>query len=170
VVNMFRNTPTQREFIGEHEGPNGRLLYLARPIKAVESCLECHSAPNAAPTAMVNVYGGDNGFGWKLNEIVGAQIVSVPLSVPRALARRALARFTLWLAGFLLVTLALVNAALFVMVIRPLAGISAVANELGKGNLNVSPVLVTGRDEISALADSLNRIIRLIRAIKLLGQ
>jgi HAMP domain-containing protein len=86
------------------------------------------------------------------------------------LARRALARFTLWLAGFLLVTLALVNAALFVMVIRPLAGISAVANELGKGNLNVSPVLVTGRDEISALADSLNRIIRLIRAIKLLGQ
>ena len=170
VVHMFRNTPSQREFIGEHEGPNGRFLYLARPIKAVESCLECHSAPNAAPAAMVNVYGGDNGFGWKLNEIVGAQIVSVPLSVPRALARSALVRFTLWLAGFLLVTLALVNAALFVMVIRPLAGISAAANELGKGNLNVSPLPVTGRDEISTLADSLNRINRLVRAIKLLGQ
>lgn len=170
VVNMFRNTPAQPEYIGEHEGANGRLLYLARPIKAVESCLECHSAPSEAPAAMVNVYGIDNGFGWKLHEIVGAQIVSVPLSVPQALARRALTRFTLWLGGFLLVTLAALNAALFLTVIRPLAGVSAAANELSKGNLNVPEVPVKGRDEISDLAGSLNRINRLVRAIKSLGQ
>ncbi|HUE22573.1 MAG TPA: DUF3365 domain-containing protein [Bryobacteraceae bacterium] len=170
VVNMFRNTPAQREFIGEHEAPNGRLLYLTRPIKAVESCLECHSAPSSAPAAMVNVYGSGNGFGWRLNEIVGAQIVSVPLSVPQALARRALGRFMLWLAGFLLGTLVLLNAALFLTVIRPLARISAVATELSKGNLSVAEVPVTGRDEISKLADSLNRINRLVKALKLLGQ
>jgi HAMP domain-containing protein len=170
VVNIFRDTKSRQELIGEHEGPNGRLLYLARPIKAVESCLECHSAPGAAPAAMVNVYGNDNGFGWKLDEIVGAQIVSVPLSVPRALARDALARFMLWLAAFLVATLILVNAALFLTVIRPLAAISALASGLSKGNLNVSEVRVTGRDEISGLADSLNRINRLVRAMKLLGQ
>jgi protein-histidine pros-kinase len=119
---------------------------------------------------MVNVYGSGNGFGWRLNEIVGAQIVSVPLSVPQALARRALGRFMLWLAGFLLGTLVLLNAALFLTVIRPLARISAVATELSKGNLSVAEVPVTGRDEISKLADSLNRINRLVKALKLLGQ
>lgn len=170
VVNMFRSAPPLREFIGEHAGPNGRLLYLARPIRAVETCLECHSDPSAAPAAMVSVYGSDNGFGWKLGEIVGAQIVSVPLSVPQALAKRALGRFALWLGGFLLVTVALLNATLFLTVIRPLARVSAAANEMSKGNLTVSEVPVTGRDEISELAGSLNRINRLVRAMKLLGQ
>jgi protein-histidine pros-kinase len=119
---------------------------------------------------MVNVYGSDNGFGWQLSEIVGAQIVTVPLALAQAMAWRALLRFTWWLAGFLLVTLVLLNVALCLTVIRPLAGIAAAANELGKGNLDISEVTVTGRDEISGLADSLNRINRLVKALKLLGQ
>ena len=30
---------------------------------------------------MIDIYGPDNGFGWNLNEIIGAQIVTVPLQV-----------------------------------------------------------------------------------------
>jgi protein-histidine pros-kinase len=37
---------------------------------------------------MVAAYGRQNGFGWKLNEVVGAQIVTVPLSVPLARAQQ----------------------------------------------------------------------------------
>jgi hypothetical protein len=37
--------------------------------------------PAAAPPAMLIQYGSMNGFGWKLGEIVGAQIVSVPATV-----------------------------------------------------------------------------------------
>jgi protein-histidine pros-kinase len=37
---------------------------------------------------MIAIYGTNNGFGWKENEIVGAQIVSVPMSVPLGLQSR----------------------------------------------------------------------------------
>jgi HAMP domain-containing protein len=171
IIRVFRRNPAQRESMGERDAPNGRVLYLARPIKALESCLECHSTPASAPVSMVSLYGSDNGFGWKLNEIIGAQIVSVPVSVSEALGVRSLGRFVAWLAGFALVTLALLNAALYLNVIRPLSRISAVAGELSKGNLNVAEIPAKGRDEISVLGDSLNRINRsLVRAIGLLGR
>ncbi len=170
VVQMFRHNPAQRESMGERDALIGRVIYLARPIKAVESCLACHSTPAAAPVSMVSLYGGDNGFGWKLNEIIGAQIVSVPVSVAQRLAAQPLARLVLWLAGFALVTLALLNAGLYLSVTRQLSRISAVAGELSKGNLNVAEIPAAGQDELSMLADSLNRINRsLVKAIGLLG-
>ena len=42
---------------------------------------------------MLEVYGPANGFGWKLNEVVGAQVVSVPMSLPLARADRAFKAF-----------------------------------------------------------------------------
>lgn len=171
IIRVFRENPARRESMGEREATGGPVLYLARPIKAIESCLECHSTPASAPTSMVSLYGSDNGFGWKLNEIIGAQIVSVPVSVPRAMAEQSISRLLLWLAGFALLTLALLNVALYLGIIRPLRRVSAVAGELSKGNLRVAEIPVTGRDEISALADSLNRINRsLVKAIGQLGR
>jgi protein-histidine pros-kinase len=118
---------------------------------------------------MVDVYGRDNGFGLKLNEIVGAQIVSVPLSVSQTIATRTLWRLMLWLVGFSLITGALLNAVFVKAVIRPMVRISAAALELSKGNLYVSEVPAHGKDEISVLADSLNRVQRsLVKAIKAL--
>ena len=38
---------------------------------------------------MVEKYGPANGFGWQLGEVVGAQIVSVPMAVPLARAHQA---------------------------------------------------------------------------------
>ena len=75
--------------VGERETPTGRSLYLAHPIKTDASCLECHSLPAHAPHAMVASYGTANGFGWKLNKLVGAQIISVPMSVPVADRKQA---------------------------------------------------------------------------------
>ena len=64
------------------------MLSLSRPIRVTDqSCLACHSTPAAAPPTMVDLYGTANGFGWKLGETVGAQIVSVPMRVPLDRAR-----------------------------------------------------------------------------------
>ncbi len=82
-MQIFRNTPETTEVIGERDTPTGRSLYLARPIQIKNrACLACHSTVDAAPKTMLDVYGGANGFGWKMNEIIGAQVVSVPMSVP----------------------------------------------------------------------------------------
>ena len=52
------------------------MLYLARPIQIKDpACLACHSVPAAAPASMIKLYGESNGFGWKHQEIVGAQVV-----------------------------------------------------------------------------------------------
>ena len=82
VVNRFRQHPELNELVGEHDGEFGTSLYLAQPLQIKDTgCLVCHSTVSAAPQTMIDMYGTANGFGWKPNEIVGAQIVSVPQSV-----------------------------------------------------------------------------------------
>ncbi len=59
--------------------PGNEVFYTARPLVVSQSsCLQCHSFPEVAPKTMIEQYGQDNGFGWHLNQIVGAQIVYVP--------------------------------------------------------------------------------------------
>src|SRR5262249_36773227 len=89
VIQIFRNHADQKEFNGERGTPNGRSLFLARPIVAAGPCLECHSTPREAPLTMIKVYGKNNGFEWKMGDTVGAQIISVPMSVPLGIADRA---------------------------------------------------------------------------------
>ena len=55
-------------------------------------CLECHSQPEAAPKALIKHYGAQNGFGWNLDEVIGAQIISIPTSVPIKMAQQGLTR------------------------------------------------------------------------------
>jgi hypothetical protein len=100
VVNQFRAGSTLAEFIGTREASTGTALFLARPIKVNNvSCLECHSTPDKAPAEMLKLYGGDNGFGWKLDDVIGAQIVSVPVSVPVRMAENAFRVIVAWLGG-----------------------------------------------------------------------
>jgi hypothetical protein len=110
VVNQFRGTPTQAEFISTRESPTGTALFLARPIKVNNvSCLECHSTPDKAPAEMIKLYGGDNGFSWKLDDVIGAQIVSVPVSVPVHSAESAFRMIVTWLGGAFCAILLIAN-------------------------------------------------------------
>jgi len=100
VVNQFRGDPARAEFIGTRDSSTGTALFLSRPIKVNNvSCLECHSTPDKAPAEMIKLYGGDNGFSWKLDDIIGAQIVSVPVSVPVRMAENAFRVIVAWLGG-----------------------------------------------------------------------
>jgi hypothetical protein len=111
VVNLFRNGRARDEFVNTRDtATTGTSLFLARPIKVTNvSCLECHSTPDKAPPAMLRLYGPDNGFGWKMNEIIGAQIVSVPMAVPLEMAQTTFQRLALWLAGAFLCILLVAN-------------------------------------------------------------
>ncbi|MFN0306177.1 MAG: DUF3365 domain-containing protein, partial [Burkholderiales bacterium] len=90
IVGRFRNSKETTEVIGERDTPAGRSFYVARPIRITNpACLRCHSTVDAAPKTMIEKYGPANGFGWNLNEVVGAQIISVPTSVPLQRAENA---------------------------------------------------------------------------------
>lgn len=161
IINSFRNDPKQPELIGERDTPTGRSLSLGRPI-AVDSpdCLSCHSTPQAAPPALIAAYGSANGFGWKLHEIVGAQIVSVPMALPMAQAYRSFVTFmAILLAVFALIAVIL-NILLHYMVIRPVVTVSRIANAVSLGETNVEEYQKSGNDEIAVLSASFNRMRR----------
>jgi protein-histidine pros-kinase len=170
IINTFRNRPTEvKELVGERDTPTGRSLYLARPIRANPPCLECHSTPAAAPAALVRHYGPNNGFGWQLNEIVGAQIVSVPMAVPFKMATEAFNQLIIYLAAVFAVSLVVLDLALVFTVVRPLRKISNMADQISLGQMDMPELEVRGRDEIAVLASSFTRMRRsLERALKML--
>jgi HAMP domain-containing protein len=171
VVNVFRNDAARTELSGERETPTGRSLYLAKPIKAIAACLECHSVPKVAPAPMVRIYGSNNGFGWKENEIIGAQVISVPESLPLRVADRQFRNMMFWFVAIGAAVMLVLNILLLFAVVRPVAAMSATADAISRGELGVPELEVRGKDEISALADSFNRMHRsLIKAMKLLDE
>jgi len=170
VVNDFRNHAGTLEVSGERETATGSSLFLARPISVDPPCLSCHDTSGDAPPAMVRHYGPANGFGWHAGDIVGAQIVSVPMTVPIEIANRAFRGILIYLAGIFLVTILLLNLLLMVTIIRPVASLSEMANQISTGNMNVPELPVSGRDEIAVLAGSFNRMRRsLEQAFRMLG-
>lgn len=164
VVNHFRNNDSAAELIGDRETPTGRQLYLSRPITIKNGgCLACHSTPAAAPATLISTYGDKNGFGWKLNETVGAQIVTVPMTLPLARAHETFKLFMVSLLGiFIFIALSL-NLLLHRLVLRPVRAMSVKADEISLGNLDVEELEVKGKDEIASLGRSFNRMYRSLR-------
>jgi HAMP domain-containing protein len=170
IVQQFRNDSTRSEIRGTRDTPTGRALYLAKPLKISDpGCLPCHDTPDTAPKSMVAHYGNANGFGWKLGETVGAQIISVPMSVPLAKADQAFKTFMTSLVGVFLLAFIVLNVVLSLLVIRPIVRMSRAADEVSTGNFDVPEFSVGSRDEIGVLATSFNRLRRsLEKAMKLL--
>ncbi|HXW63754.1 MAG TPA: DUF3365 domain-containing protein [Burkholderiaceae bacterium] len=171
LINQFRNGTLKGEFYGERETPNGGALYFARPLKISDgACLLCHSTVEAAPRTMIDKYGPANGFGWNLEEIVGAQVVSVPTAVPLARADRAFKTFMFSLAGVLVTIGIVLNFLLYWMFVRPVTKISKLADRVSLGELDAADLEVRSGDEIQTLAESLARMRKsLAHAMKLLG-
>jgi len=170
LVGKFRQDSAQTEVLGERETPTGRVLYLARPIQVKgESCLSCHSTVEAAPRTMLDHYGNANGFGWKLSEIVGAQIMSVPTAVPIQRANEAFKAFMLSLAGIFAFIFVALNLMLRQIVIRPVTRLSELADRVSLGEQDVPEFSVRSRDEIGVLAESFGRLRKsLSKAMKML--
>jgi HAMP domain-containing protein len=159
VVRHFRDNADVKELIGERDTAVGKTLYLARPIRiGDEACLECHSSVAAAPQSMLDKYGTANGFGWQLKDIVGAQIVSVPYAVPVQRANAALSSFVRVLVGLFVFLFVVGNILMTTLVVRPVVKLSAIADQVSKGNMDAPEFPAKGGDEIAALGLSFNRL------------
>jgi protein-histidine pros-kinase len=170
VVNQFRNGQAKGELIGERETPSGKSLYLARPIQITDgACLACHNTVNEAPKTMVELYGPANGFGWKLNEIIGAQIVAVPSALPVQRANHTFKVFMLLLTLVLVVTFILINVMLHSIVVQRVKHLSKLADEVSLGHLESAEFKSKSQDEIGVLTQALARMNKsLVQAIKML--
>ncbi len=170
VVAAFRANDALKETHGVRATNLGPSLYIARPIKITNAaCLACHSEPAAAPASMIRTYGDQAGFGWQLNEIVGAQVVSVPMTVP---IKRAEVTFYASLGALVAIFFAmfvLLNVLLDRLVIKPIVRMAAAADAISVGKFDLGAIDASGTDEVAKLAQSFNRMTTsLAKAMQLL--
>jgi protein-histidine pros-kinase len=170
LLTKFRANPELKELAGVRDEGKGSVYYLARPIKAQESCLMCHDTPQRAPAAMVAKYGPYNGFGWQLNEVVALQ----SLTVPAAEELRQTGEIAMLLAGGLLLVFLATYFALTLsiesLVVRPLRSLAKGAEAASLGNDAGAVLPTSGAEEIRSIAAAIERLrASLAKALKRLS-
>jgi HAMP domain-containing protein len=171
IINEFRAEPALKMLTGDRAVLGGSALYVASPIVVTAACLSCHGMSAAAPRGMTAIYGTANGFGWKSGEIIGAEIVSVPTSIPLSVARDAFGKMMIALVVVAAIALAVLDLVLTSLVLRPIKRMALQAVDISQGRIEGDDILVKGQDEIAELAQAFNRMTRsLSKVIKLLDE
>ena len=169
IIQRFRNDPSAHEISGERDTPTGRTLYLAKPIRAVAGCLTCHGTAADAPATVIARYGSSNGFGWQAGDVIGAQVVSVPIESAERRAGGAFRAFLVSLIAVFVALLLVVNLVLYALVVRPVRRMAQIADRLSVGDTSAPEFPVEGGEEIATLGRSFNRMRKsLDKAMKLL--
>jgi protein-histidine pros-kinase len=170
IISRFKADPGLEKIGGSMNVDGVDSFYIAHPIRVTDSaCLACHGDPKLAPAAMRAIYGDKGGFGWRLNEIVGAQMVVVPYALPAQLARKTFVSFVVSMAIIFGILLLFINLTLRKLVLRPIRRATHLAGEVGKGNLLDAEIKVTGNDEIADMSRAFNRMRRsLIKLVQIL--
>ena len=171
VVNQFRSDKKLKELTGERQTALGPSFYLARPLRVNSSeCLVCHGLAASAPATMIARYGSVNSFGWQPDEVIGSQIMSVPLSGALAKADHNFVVFLSWLAGIFVAVFVLVNIMIRAMVLKPIARMAKMSEQVSRGDLSGEGFELKGNDEVAQLARSFERMRRsLAKSVALLG-
>ena len=158
IIEKFISNPNLKETRKFRSTPTGNFFYIARPITITDpSCLQCHSTPDVAPRSQVERYGTVNGYGWKLNEIIGAQIISVPAEKLVAQARQSFLLLVGIISLVFLLVVVLINHLLNINVIRPIKRMARVAEEVSTGNMDAEFDRMN-KDEIGNLAEAFKRM------------
>lgn len=170
IINDFRAHPSKREISLERSSPAGPVLELARPLVNKPACMECHDRAATAPASMLAIYGDQNGFGWKPGEVIGAQIVSVPMQESAMRAAEIRKLFVVPFVAFLILLFVAMNLLLHFVVIRPIERMARSAEAISMGKIETPEYRYRGSDQIGRLAASFNRMHRsLIEAFRMLG-
>ena len=170
LIKQLRGDTGLKEIVEVRSTPQGERYTVAFPLQIKsEGCLACHSTPDKAPKSMISLYGDKNGFGWKMNEIIGAQIFSVPLSVARDQIWDNLVVLIGSMSAIFLVLMVLLNVLLSRLIITPVTQMSKIAEAVSMGDNSQSEYTLESADEIGSLSKSFNRMRRsLDNAMKML--
>jgi len=170
IIETLRKNPGIERDVRIRDTANGAFYTATYPLVIRNAdCLVCHSTPDKAPPSMVALYGSKNGFGWKLNETIGAQIISVPMSNADAKIWKSFLLFIAITSAIFLCLLVLLDVMLHRLVILPVRTMAATAEKVSMGDASVPEYEYSGRDEVGSLSRSFNRMRRsLDSAMKML--
>jgi methyl-accepting chemotaxis protein len=154
LVEKFRQNDKLKEVKGIRTIEGERFFYISRPLSvSAPSCLSCHGRSQDAPTSLIAKYGDKNGFNWKLNEIVAAQYISIPIERVLVEARQLEKKAMLWFGLFFLVVLAIANFCLREVIVQPLIKLTKVATANSRGDFS-KDFEYPSNDEIGDLSEA----------------
>lgn len=155
LVNQMRQE-SRSEYSAFRERDGQQVYYVAHPMRVnSEACLTCHGDPSVAPPSMVARYGATNGFGWKLNEVIAAQIVYVPAGEVLQAAVRTFSVAAGAMIATLALVLVLVNFLLRRDIIQPIGTLGVLARKLSADQLNADDLQSHDLLRITARGDEL---------------
>ncbi len=158
LVERFRKNSAIKEISDFRTLPEGQVFYIARPLAVKQqSCLRCHSTPEAAPKSQLTTYGRENGFNWQLNDIVAAQIISVPSGDVFANAIHIWTTIMGLIVAIFTIVILLINFLIKKTVIQRIRNIEKTAQQVSTGDMNAK-FEERSRDEIGGLAAAFNRM------------
>ncbi len=171
IVEQFRRDSNLKELSGYVTLPDDKVFYIARPLAIKDQkCLRCHSTPDQAPKSQLATYGSENGFGWKLNEVVAAQMISVPSDEVFDNAKQTWSLVMGILIAVFAVILLLINFLIKRTVIQRIRTIEKIAQKVSTGDTEAT-FNEDSQDEIGGLAAAFNRMRSSLEiAMKLLNQ
>src|SRR5207248_10238600 len=176
LVEEFANNPELKSKSGFREVGGRQLFFTASPmIVKSQSCLECHTTPETAPKTMLVAYGDKNGYDWKLNQVIAAQMVYVPAAQVLQQGRQNAQLVVLLFVAVFAVVILLINVLLRRTVIRPLQHLATATDALSQGQEQLQKfedttggreLRLTGNrgDEIGRLADTFGFMFEKVRA------
>ena len=175
IKKLRQNANFNYEISGFRKLDNGRYFYVARPIVITDSsCLKCHSTPDIAPKQMIDIYGDRNGFGWELNKVLGAQIVSVPTTKILQKAKESIIIIMVIVTAIFAFAVYMTNYWLRRYVVRPIKHVVSIAEAVSTGNMEAEfgkSIERVSKDEIGSLVEAFTRMkISLVMAIRRLEQ
>jgi HAMP domain-containing protein len=159
IINTFRRDSETKQLNGFQTLPKiGDAFYTAKPLKIGNiSCLQCHSTPDKAPKTMLDKYGSIHGFGWQMNEVIGAQLVFVPAGKIVADSRNLFNSIVGLIVFIFVAIIFTVNFWMKRQVVVPISEMARTVTAISMGELN-GTLKNERKDEIGQLAKSIDRL------------
>jgi methyl-accepting chemotaxis protein len=154
----------QSEYADFRMRENAEVYYIARPMRVTsEGCLACHGDPKDAPPGVVEIYGDENGFNWKLNDIIAAQIVYVPADEVLTAATRSFAIAAGGMIATLALVLIVVNVLLNRDILHPVGVLGGLARKLSADELDSADLASQQLSQVAGRNDELGQAARTFR-------
>jgi len=160
MIRYFNENPQKKVWTGEINLGNKPYYAKFSAMRMEESCLPCHGNPSDAPAELLKIYGSQASFNLPLGRIVGLDTIAIPKEKVTALFfNDAINNFTLLGAGLLFLCISLVIIFKFVITDR-LGRITQhfVHTEEKDGVVEIRPIEIGGRDEITVLTNNFNKL------------
>lgn len=159
LLQGFRRNRDLREIRVEGMLDGQQMLVRSAPIVSKKGCLRCHGDPSKVPDDVTAEYGGSSGYGYKVGDVVGLEVVGVPIAgIDSVAMQRSLVAIALLTLLFALVFVA-INMLVRRNLITPMLQITKTARAISKGRLD-QPLSLPRNDEIGDLARSVELLRR----------